>query len=116
VFPRPRSVARIALQPCRRAAPSAWFAAATHSSRSPCVLFPDSSYEAARFIWTCNAYNLPLIFMVEIAGYMSGSEVEKQSILGYGAKMLFAVAESRVPRIAGSSARPIPSSSGAGRR
>ncbi|GLY68988.1 acyl-CoA carboxylase subunit beta [Amycolatopsis taiwanensis] len=64
------------------------------------VLFPDSSDKAARFIWTCNAYNIPLIFLVDIAGYMIGSEVEKQGIIRHGAKMLFAVAESRVPRIA----------------
>ena len=64
------------------------------------VLFPDSSDKAARFIWTCNAYNVPLIFLVDIAGYMIGSEVERQGIIRHGAKMLFAVAESRVPRIA----------------
>jgi acetyl-CoA carboxylase carboxyltransferase component len=64
------------------------------------VLFPDSSDKAARFIWICNAYNIPLIFLVDIAGYMIGSEVEKQGIIRHGAKMLFAVAESRVPRIA----------------
>jgi acetyl-CoA carboxylase carboxyltransferase component len=64
------------------------------------VLFPDSSDKAARFIWICNAYNIPLIFLVDIAGYMIGSEVEKQGIIRHGAKMLFAVAESRVPRVA----------------
>ena len=64
------------------------------------VLFGDSSDKAARFIWICNAYNVPLIFLVDIAGYMIGSEVERQGIIRHGAKMLFAVAESRVPRIA----------------
>lgn len=64
------------------------------------VLFPDSSDKAARFIWICNAYNIPLLFLVDIAGYMIGSEVERQGIIRHGAKMLFAVAESRVPRIA----------------
>jgi acetyl-CoA carboxylase carboxyltransferase component len=64
------------------------------------VLFPDSSDKAARFIWTCNAFNVPLLFLVDIAGYMIGSEVERQGIIRHGAKMLFAVAESRVPRIA----------------
>jgi len=64
------------------------------------VLFPDSSDKAARFIWICNAFNIPLIFLVDIAGYMIGSEVERQGIIRHGAKMLFAVAESRVPRIA----------------
>lgn len=64
------------------------------------VLFPDSADKAARFIWTCNAYNIPLVFLADIAGYMIGSEVEQQGIIRHGAKMLFAVAESRVPRIA----------------
>lgn len=63
------------------------------------VLFPDSSDKAARFIWICNAFNVPLLFLVDIAGYMIGSEVERQGIIRHGAKMLYAVAESRVPRI-----------------
>jgi len=63
------------------------------------VLFPNSSDKAARFIWICNAYQIPILFLVDIAGYMIGSEVEKQGIIRHGAKMLYAVAESRVPRI-----------------
>jgi acetyl-CoA carboxylase carboxyltransferase component len=63
------------------------------------VIFTDSSDKAARFIWICNAFNIPLLFLVDIAGYMIGSEVERQGIIRHGAKMLFAVAESRVPRI-----------------
>jgi len=63
------------------------------------VLFPDSSDKAARFIWICNAFNIPLLFLVDIAGYMIGSEVERQGIIRHGAKMLYAVADSRVPRI-----------------
>ena len=63
------------------------------------VIFPDSSDKAARFIWICNAFNIPLLFLVDIAGYMIGSAVERQGIIRHGAKMLFAVADSRVPRI-----------------
>ncbi|MDC5696517.1 acyl-CoA carboxylase subunit beta [Intrasporangium calvum] len=63
------------------------------------VIFPDSSDKAARFIWICNAYNVPIIFLVDIAGYMIGSEVERQGIIRHGAKMIFAVSECRVPRI-----------------
>ncbi|SQD97719.1 putative methylcrotonoyl-CoA carboxylase [Parafrankia sp. Ea1.12] len=63
------------------------------------VLFPDSSDKAARFIWICNAFNIPLLFLVDIAGYMIGSEVERNGIIRHGAKMLYAVADSRVPRI-----------------
>jgi acetyl-CoA carboxylase carboxyltransferase component len=64
------------------------------------VLFTDSSDKAARFIWLCNAFNIPLLFLVDIAGYMIGSAVERDGIIRHGAKILFAVAESRVPRIA----------------
>jgi acetyl-CoA carboxylase carboxyltransferase component len=62
-------------------------------------IFPDSSDKAARFIWICNAYNIPIVFLVDIAGYMIGSAVERQGIIRHGAKMIFAVSECRVPRI-----------------
>lgn len=64
------------------------------------VIFPDSSDKAARFVWLCNAYNIPLLFLQDISGFMIGSAVEKQGIIRHGAKMLFAVCEARVPRIA----------------
>ena len=63
------------------------------------VLFVDSSDKAARFIWTCNAYNIPLLFLCDVPGFMIGSQVEKQGIIRHGAKMLFAVSEATVPRI-----------------
>ncbi|WP_159803471.1 acyl-CoA carboxylase subunit beta [Arthrobacter zhaoguopingii] len=62
-------------------------------------IFPDSSDKAARFIWICNAYNIPIVFLVDIAGYMIGSAVERQGIIRHGAKMIFAVSECKVPRI-----------------
>jgi methylmalonyl-CoA decarboxylase subunit alpha len=64
------------------------------------VLFSDSSDKAARFVWLCNAFNVPLLFLVDISGFMIGSAVERDGIIRHGAKMLFAVCESRVPRIA----------------
>ena len=64
------------------------------------VLFPDSSDKAARFVWLCNAYGIPLLFLQDISGFMIGSAVEKQGIIRHGAKMLYAVCEARVPRIA----------------
>jgi methylmalonyl-CoA decarboxylase subunit alpha len=63
------------------------------------VLFPDSSDKAARFVWTCNAFNIPLLFLQDIPGFMVGSQVERAGMIRHGAKMLFAVAEARVPRI-----------------
>lgn len=62
-------------------------------------IFTDSSDKAARFIWICNAYNIPILFLADIAGYMIGSAVERQGIIRHGAKMIFAVSECRVPRI-----------------
>ena len=65
------------------------------------VLFSDSSDKAARFIWLCNAYNVPLLFLNGCPGLHDryGGQ-NRDGIIRHGAKMLFAVAESRVPRIA----------------
>ena len=63
------------------------------------VLFNDSSDKAARFIWLCNAFNVPLLFLQDISGYMIGSSVEKAGIIRHGAKLLSAVCEATVPRI-----------------
>lgn len=63
------------------------------------VLFSDSSDKAARFIWVCNAFNIPLLFLTDISGYMIGAAVEREGIIRHGAKMLYAVCESTVPRI-----------------
>ncbi|MBP7670226.1 MAG: acyl-CoA carboxylase subunit beta [Ferrovibrio sp.] len=63
------------------------------------VLFNDSSDKAARFIWMCNAFNIPLLFLQDISGYMIGSAVEKAGIIRHGAKLLSAVCEATVPRI-----------------
>jgi acetyl-CoA carboxylase carboxyltransferase component len=63
------------------------------------VLFVDSSDKAARFIWLCNAYNIPLVYLADIAGFMVGSKVERQGIIRHGAKMIFATAQATVPKI-----------------
>jgi acetyl-CoA carboxylase carboxyltransferase component len=63
------------------------------------VIFPDSADKAARFIWICNAFNIPLLFLNDIAGFMIGTQVERQGIIRHGAKFLFAVSEATVPRI-----------------
>jgi len=63
------------------------------------VLFNDSSDKAARFIWLCSAYNIPLLFLQDISGYMIGSSAEKGGIIRHGAKLLSAVCEATVPRI-----------------
>ena len=63
------------------------------------VLFVDSSDKAARFIWTCNAFNVPLLFLADVPGFMIGSKVEREGIIRAGAKMISAVSEATVPKI-----------------
>ena len=63
------------------------------------VLFVDSSDKAARFIWTCNAFNVPLLFLADVPGFMIGTQVERQGIIRAGAKMVSAVSEATVPKI-----------------
>ncbi len=72
---------------------------ANNSKHKGGVLFNDSSDKAARFIWMCNAFNIPLLFLQDISGYMIGSSVEKAGIIRHGAKLLSAVCETTVPRI-----------------
>ena len=63
------------------------------------VLFVDSSDKAAKFIWLCNAYNVPLVYLADVAGFMVGSKVEREGIIRHGAKMIFATAQATVPKI-----------------
>jgi acetyl-CoA carboxylase carboxyltransferase component len=63
------------------------------------VLFVDSADKASRFMWLCDAFNIPLIFLADVPGFMIGTEVERQGIIRAGAKMLTAIAEATVPRI-----------------
>ena len=63
------------------------------------VLFVDSSDKAARFISTCNAFNVPLVFLADVPGFMIGTQVERQGIIRAGAKMISAVSEATVPKI-----------------
>ena len=62
------------------------------------VLFVDSSDKAARFIWLCDAYNIPLVFLADVPGFMIGSSVERQGIIRHGAKLITAVSEATVPK------------------
>jgi acetyl-CoA carboxylase carboxyltransferase component len=63
------------------------------------VLFVDSADKAARFIWMCDAYNVPLVYLADVPGFMIGSEVERQGIIRHGAKMITAVSEATVPTV-----------------
>jgi methylmalonyl-CoA decarboxylase subunit alpha len=63
------------------------------------VLFGDSADKAARFIQTCNAFNIPLLYLADVPGFMIGTKVERQGIIRAGAKMIAAVSEATVPKI-----------------
>ena len=63
------------------------------------VLFVDSADKAARFIWLCDAFNVPLVFLADVPGFMVGTAVERQGIIRHGAKMITAVVEATVPKI-----------------
>ena len=63
------------------------------------VLFSDSADKAARFIQTCNAFNVPLLFLADVPGFMIGTQVEREGIIRHGAKMISAVSEATVVKI-----------------
>ncbi len=63
------------------------------------VLFVDSADKAARFIWLCDAFNIPLVFLADVPGFMIGTKVEREGIIRHGAKMITAVSEATVPKI-----------------
>ncbi len=55
--------------------------------------------KAARFIMLCDAFNIPLLFLQDVPGFLVGSKVEKEGIIRHGAKMLYAVSEATVPKV-----------------
>jgi acetyl-CoA carboxylase carboxyltransferase component len=63
------------------------------------VLFVDSADKAARFINSCNAFNVPLLFLADVPGFMIGKDVERHGIIRHGAKMISAVSSATVPKL-----------------
>jgi methylmalonyl-CoA decarboxylase subunit alpha len=63
------------------------------------VLFVDSADKATRFVQLCDAFNVPLLFLADVPGFMVGSAVERQGIIRHGAKMISAISEATVPKI-----------------
>jgi acetyl-CoA carboxylase carboxyltransferase component len=63
------------------------------------VLFVDSADKAARFIWLCDAFGIPLLYLADVPGFMIGKKVEREGIIRAGAKMISAVASATVPRL-----------------
>jgi acetyl-CoA carboxylase carboxyltransferase component len=63
------------------------------------ILDSDAADKAARFIRMCDAFNVPLVYLVDVPGFLVGSAVEKEGIIRHGAKMLYATSEATVPKI-----------------
>jgi propionyl-CoA carboxylase beta chain len=64
------------------------------------VLDIDSSTKAARFVRTCDAFNVPLVTFVDVPGFLPGTAQEWGGIIRHGAKLLYAYAEATVPKLA----------------
>ena len=63
------------------------------------ALFTDSADKAARFVWCCDAFNIPLVFLADVPGFMIGTVVEREGIIRHGAKMVTAISEATVPKL-----------------
>jgi propionyl-CoA carboxylase beta chain len=63
------------------------------------VLDIDASVKAARFVRTCDAFNVPLVTFVDVPGFLPGTEQEWGGIIRHGAKLLYAYAEATVPKL-----------------
>jgi acetyl-CoA carboxylase carboxyltransferase component len=63
------------------------------------VLFVDSADKCARFIDLCDAFNIPLVFLADVPGFMIGTVVERQGIIRHGAKMIASLSRATVPKI-----------------
>jgi acetyl-CoA carboxylase carboxyltransferase component len=63
------------------------------------ILENDSADKAARFINLCDAYGIPLLFLMDVPGFMVGTKVEQAGIIRHGAKMLYAVSRATVPKV-----------------
>jgi acetyl-CoA carboxylase carboxyltransferase component len=62
------------------------------------AIFVDSADKAARFISMCDAFNIPLLFLQDVPGFMVGVAVERQGIIRHGAKMVAAMSSAEVPK------------------
>lgn len=72
---------------------------ASNSKHMGGVLTNDPADKAAKFIETCDAFGIPLLFLQDVPGFMVGVKTEKEGIIRHGAKMLFAVSRATVPKL-----------------
>ena len=62
------------------------------------AIFPDAAEKAAEFIWKCDAYDIPLLYLCDTPGFMAGSQVEKDAVLEKGKKFIYATSSATVPK------------------
>ena len=62
------------------------------------AIFPDSAEKAAEFVWICDAYEIPLVYLCDTPGFMVGSKVEREGILQRGRKFIYATSSAQVPK------------------
>ncbi|MFB6167373.1 MAG: acyl-CoA carboxylase subunit beta [Haloferacaceae archaeon] len=62
------------------------------------AIFPDAARKAAEFVWTCDAYEVPLLYLCDTPGFMAGSAVEREGILEAGKRMIYATSAATVPK------------------
>src|SRR4051794_4043193 len=72
---------------------------ANHPRHLGSLLENDSADKAARFVNLCDAYGIPLLFLMDVPGFMVGTKVEQAGIIRHGAKMLYAVSRATVPKV-----------------
>jgi acetyl-CoA carboxylase carboxyltransferase component len=63
------------------------------------AVFPDSAEKGAGFVWTCDAFGIPLVYLCDTPGFMVGSAVEKQGVLQKGRKFIYATSNAQVPQL-----------------
>jgi acetyl-CoA carboxylase carboxyltransferase component len=71
---------------------------ANQPKRRAGAIFPDAARKAAQFVWKCDAFNVPLLYLCDTPGFMAGSQVEKEGILEAGKKMIYATSAATVPK------------------
>ncbi|ESP88560.1 acyl-CoA carboxylase subunit beta [Candidatus Halobonum tyrrellensis] len=71
---------------------------ANQPARRSGAIFPAAAEKAAEFVWTCDAYEIPLLYLCDTPGFMAGSEVEREGILEAGKKLIYATSSATVPK------------------
>jgi len=62
------------------------------------AIFPDSAEKGAGFVWTCDAYGIPLVYLCDTPGFMVGSRVEREGVLQKGRTLIYATSNAQVPK------------------